>query len=103
MKLSVNTFKDKSIVIVYSICTAGNSYSIIDNISVKGTSIDVSTISKKPMVPIPDMLFRRYVYVIDKNAVTNADSFNFTDESSYYQYDEENEAVAWFKEWCQAQ
>ncbi len=98
-----NTFKDKSIVIVYSICTAGNSYSIIDNISVKGTSIDVSTISKKPMVPTPDMLFRRYVYVIDKNAVTNADSFNFTDESSYYQYDEENEAVAWFKEWCQAQ
>lgn len=92
-----NTFKDKSIVIVYSICTAGNSYSIIDNISVKGTSIDVSTISKKPMVPTPDMLFRRYVYVIDKNAVTNADSFNFTDESSYYQYDEENEAVAWFK------
>lgn len=51
-----NTFKDKSIVIVYSICTAGNSYSIIDNISVKGTSIDVSTISKKPMVPTPDML-----------------------------------------------
>lgn len=92
-----NTFKDKSIVIVYSICTAGNSYSIIDNISVKGTSIDVSTISKKPMVPTPDMLFRRYVYVIDKNAVTNADSFNFTDESSYYQYDEKNEAVAWFK------
>ena len=98
-----NTFKDKSVVIVYSICTAGNSYSIIDNISVKGTSIDVSTISKKPMVSTPDMLFRRYVYVIDKNAVTNADSFNFTDESSYYQYDEENEAVAWFKEWCQAQ
>lgn len=98
-----NTFKDKSIVIVYSICTAGNSYSIIDNISVKGTSIDVSTISKKPIVATPDMLFRRYVYVIDKNAVTNADSFSFTDESSYYQYDEENDVLTWFKEWCQAQ
>ena len=98
-----NTFKDKSIVIVYSICTAGNSYSIIDNISVKGTGIDVSTTSKKPMVATPDMLFRRYVYLIDKNAVTNTNSFNFTDESSYYQYDEGNEVAAWFNEWCQAQ
>lgn len=98
-----NTFKDKSVVIVYSICTAGNSYSIIDNISVKGKGIDVATTSKKPMVATPDMLFRRYVYIIDKNAVTNADSFNFTDESSYYQYDEENDVITWFKEWCQAQ
>ena len=98
-----NTFKDKSVVIVYSICTAGNTYSIIDNISVKGTGIDISTTSKKPMVATPDMLFRRYVYVIDKNAVTNADSFNFTDESSYYQYEEENDVITWFKKWCQAQ
>ncbi|HOH87742.1 dockerin type I domain-containing protein [Ruminococcus sp.] len=98
-----NTFKDKSIVIVYSICTAGNSYSIIDNISVNGNGIDVSTTSKKPMIATPDMLFRRYVYLIDKNAVTNVNSFNYTDESSYYQYDEGNEVTEWFKEWCQAQ
>lgn len=55
------------------------------------------------MVATPDMLFRRYVYLIDKNAVTNVNSFNYTDESSYYQYDEGNEVTEWFKEWCQAQ
>lgn len=98
-----NTFKDKSVVIVYSICTAGNSYSIIDNISVKGKGIDVATVSKKPMVATPDMLFRRYVYLIDKNAVTDVSGFTFNDTSSYFQYDEETDVIKWFNDWCQAQ
>jgi hypothetical protein len=98
-----NTFKDKSVVIVYSICTAGNSYSIIDNISVKGKGIDVATVSKKPMVATPDMLFRRYVYLIDKNAVTDVSGFTFNDTSSYFQYNEETDVIKWFNDWCQAQ
>ncbi len=96
-------FKDKSVVIVYSICTAGNSYSIIDNISVNGKGIDVATVSKKPMVATPDMLFRRYVYLIDKNAVTDVNGFTFNDTASYYQYEEEADVIKWFKEWCQQQ
>lgn len=95
-----STFKDKSVVIVYSICTAGNSYSIIDNISVKGTGIDVSTTSKKPMVATPDMLFRRYIYLIDKNAVTDVNGFTFNDTASYYQYEEESDVIKWFKDWA---
>lgn len=98
-----NTFKDKSVVIVYSICTAGNSYSIIDSISVKGTGIDVSTTSKKPMMATPDMLMRRYVYLIDNIAATNISGFTFNDTSSYYQYEEEADVIKWFKEWCQQQ
>lgn len=95
-----NTFKDKSVVIVYSICTAGNSYSIIDNISVKDTGIDVSTTSKKPMIATPDMLLRRYIYLIDKNAVTNVNGFTFNDTASYYQYEEESDVIKWFKDWA---
>lgn len=98
-----NTFKDKSVVIVYSTCTAGNSYSIIDNISVKGTGIEGSTVSKKPMIATPDMLFRRYIYFIDKNAVTDVNGFTFNDTASYYQYEEETDVIKWFRDWCQAQ
>ncbi len=94
-----NVFNDKSIVIVYSICKSGNSYSIIDNMSIKDTGIDASTVSKKPMIATPDMLYRRYIYLIDKNAVTNVSEFTFNDSSSYYQYDEESDVVKWFDDW----
>lgn len=95
-----NAFNDKSLVIIYSIGTAGNSYSIIDDISIKGTDIDVSTVSKKPEIATPDMLYRRYIYIIDKNAVTNVRGFTFNDTSSFYQNDEKSDVVNWFKDWC---
>lgn len=40
--IDASAFNDKSLIIIYGICTAGNSYSIIDDISIKGTDIDVS-------------------------------------------------------------
>ena len=97
-----NAFNDKSLVIIYGICTAGNSYSIIDDISINGTDIDVSTVSKKPEIATPDMLYRRYIYIIDKNAVTNVSRFTFNDTSSYYQNDEKSDVVNWFKDWCRS-
>ena len=100
--IDASAFNDKSLVIIYGICTAGNSYSIIDDISIKGTDIDVSTVSKKPEIATPDMLYRRYIYIIDKNAVTNVRGFTFNDTSSYYQYEEESDIVNWFKDWCRS-
>lgn len=97
-----NAFNDKSLVIIYGICTAGNSYSIIDDISINGTDIDVSTISKKPEIATPDMIYRRYIYIIDKNAVTNISGFTFNDTYSFYQNDEESDVVNWFKDWCRS-
>ena len=97
-----NAFNDKSLVIIYGICTAGNSYSIIDDISIKGTDIDVSTVSKKPEIATPDMLYRRYIYIIDKNLATNVNGFIFNDTSSYYQFEEEADIVHWFKDWCRS-
>lgn len=35
-------FSDKSLVVIYSICSAGNSYSIINDLSVNGTCIDIT-------------------------------------------------------------
>ena len=97
-----NAFNDKSLVIIYGICTAGNSYSIIDDISINGTDIDVSTVSKKPEIATPDMMYRRYIYIIDKNAVTNISGFTFNDTYSFYQNDEESDVVNWFKDWCRS-
>ena len=97
-----NAFNDKSLVIIYGICTAGNSYSIIDDISINGTDIDVSTVSKKPEIATPDMMYRRYIYIIDKNAVTNISGFTFNDTYSFYQNDEESDIVNWFKDWCRS-
>lgn len=97
-----NAFNDKSLVIIYCICTAGNSYSIIDDISINGTDIDVSTVSKKPEIATPDMMYRRYIYIIDKNAVTNISGFTFNDTYSFYQNDEESDVVNWFKDWCRS-
>ena len=97
-----NAFNDKSLVIIYGICTAGNSYSIIDDISINGTDIDVSTVSKKSEIATPDMLYRRYIYIIDKNAVTNVSGFTFNDTYSFYQNDEESDVVNWFKDWCRS-
>ncbi len=95
-----NAFNDKSLVIIYGICTAGNSYSIIDDISINGTDVDVSTVSKKPEIATPDMMYRRYIYIIDKNAVTNISGFTFNDTYSFYQNNEESDVVNWFKDWC---
>ena len=100
--IDVNAFNDKSLVIIYGICTAGNSYSIIDDISINGTDIDVSTVSKKPEIATPDMMYRRYIYIIDKNAVTNISGFTFNDTYSFYQNDEESDVVNWFKDWCRS-
>ena len=97
-----NAFNDKSLVIIYGICTAGNSYSIIDDISINGTDIDVSTVSKKPEIATPYMMYRRYIYIIDKNAVTNISGFTFNDTYSFYQNDEESDVVNWFKDWCRS-
>lgn len=97
-----NAFNDKSLVIIYGICTAGNSYSIIDDISINGTDIDVSTVSKKPEIATPDMMYRRYIYIIDKNAVKNISGFTFNDTYSFYQNDEESDVVNWFKDWCRS-
>lgn len=97
-----NAFNDKSLVIIYGICTAGNSYSIIDDISINGTDIDVSTVSKKSEIATPDMMYRRYIYIIDKNAVTNISGFTFNDTYSFYQNDEESDVVNWFKDWCRS-
>ena len=97
-----NAFNDKSLVIIYGICTAGNSYSIIDDISINGTDIDVSTVSKKPEIATPDMMYRRYIYIIDKNAVTNISGFTFNDTYSFYQNDEESDVVNWYKDWCRS-
>lgn len=97
-----NAFNDKSLVIIYGICTAGNSYSIIDDFSINGTDIDVSIVSKKPEIATPDMIYRRYIYIIDKNAVTNISGFTFNDTYSFYQNDEESDVVNWFKDWCRS-
>ena len=100
--IDASAFNDKSLIIIYGICTAGNSYSIIDDISINGTDIDVSTVSKKPEIATPDMLSRRYIYIVDKNAVTNVRGFAFNDTASYYQYEEEADIVNWFKDWCRS-
>ena len=54
------------------------------------------------MTATPDMVCRRYVYLIDKNAVSNVNEFSFNDESSYYQYEEESDIVKWFENWCKS-
>jgi len=100
--IDASAFNDKSLVIIYGIGTAGNIYSIIDDISIKGLDIDVSTVSKKPEIATPDMLYRRYIYIVDKNAVTNVSRFTFNDTSSYYQNDEKSDVVNWFKDWCRS-
>ena len=49
-----------------------------------------------------DMMYRRYIYIIDKNAVTNISGFTFNDTYSFYQNDEESDVVNWFKDWCRS-
>lgn len=57
---------------------------------------------KKPEIATPDMLYRRYIYIIDKNLATNVNGFIFNDTSSYYQFEEEADIVNWFKDWCRS-
>lgn len=94
-----NSFNDKSLVIIYSLCSAGNRYSIIDDMTIKNNMITVSTITKDPMIATPDMLYRRYVYCIDKNTAANTADITFNDTSAFYQYEEGNNIVKWFEEW----
>lgn len=92
-------FNDKSLVVIYSPSRAGNQYTIIDDMTLKGNTINISTITKRPMIAIPSMLYRRYIYCIDKKAIANADNITFNDASDVYQFEEEKEVVEWYKEW----
>ena len=94
-----NIFKEKDAVIIYSLSTAGNSYSIISDISANGNTIEAAVITMKPIIATPDMMCRRYILLIDK---TEADSFIFNDTSEYYQNEEEDNVFKWFKNWCNA-
>jgi len=97
-----NCFEDKSIIIIYSPFCPSNQYSIIDDIVVAEEGVNVSTATKKPDMPRLDMCYRRYLYIVDRNEVSNASSISFNDTSSRYGDIEGNDVVKWFNAWCQA-
>ncbi len=92
-------FNDKSLVIIYSPCRAGNAYAIIDDMTIKDNAITVSTITKISVLSTPDMLYRRYVFCVDKNAAANTADITFNDTSDFYQYEDGNDVAKWYVEW----
>lgn len=93
-------FSDRALVVIYSRSGAGNQYSIIDDMTINGNELAVSTTTKSSMIPTPDMLYRRYIFSIDKESARNIGSFSFDDTSSSYKYEEHNAVSEWYKEWA---
>ena len=97
--LPEDVFNENAVLVVYSQIGASNKYSIIDDISISDNTIVVSSTTKEPTIATPDMSYRRYIYIVDKNAVSKECVFSFDDSSSYYNYEEGSEVANWFKEW----
>lgn len=93
-------FSDKALVVIYSRSGAGNQYSIIDDMIIKGNELAVSTTTKSPMIATPDMLYRRYIFSIDKYSAQSIDGISFNDASSSYKNEEQYSVSEWYKEWA---
>ena len=95
-------FSDQSIVILYSTYSPSNQYTIIENLSMRDNTINAATITKKPSIPRIDMLYRRYVFRVNKDDVRELTGFSFSDTDSVYSELEETIVIRWFKEWSQS-
>ena len=97
------TFDECAFIFLYSKGGAGNCYSIVDSMTVQEGKLLVKTTTKRPMIATPDMLYRRYIFAVNKEDVASVNGFSFTDSASDYAYEEEADVYSWFATWRQEQ
>ncbi|MBO5384596.1 MAG: dockerin type I repeat-containing protein [Ruminococcus sp.] len=95
-------FAEQSLVLFYTQAGGGNKYTIVDSLllSDSGETLNITAITKKPEIATPDMMYRRYAFAVNKNAVENVKQISYNETSSYYSYDEGNDVGRWFNDWC---
>ncbi len=101
--LDASKFDEAALICLYSKGGAGNCYSIVDSMTVQEGKLLVKTTTKRPMIATPDMLYRRYIFVVNKEDVASVNGFSFTDSASDYAYEEEADVYSWFSTWRQEQ
>ena len=100
--INQNFFSDRSLIILYSTYSPSNQYTIIENLSMRDNTINAATVTKMPSIPRIDMLYRRYVFRVNKDDVRELTGFSFSDTDSVYSELEETIVIRWFKEWSQS-
>lgn len=102
--VSDDLFTDKAVIVIYSREGSGSQYSVISNMAVSGSTLNVSTVTRMPEVVTCDIVVRRYIYSVPLSEVEGISGISFTDSFSCEKDDRLGDEIRqWFREWLDEQ
>ncbi len=60
-------FAKQALVLLYTRAGAGNQYTTVNELTMRGNTLRISTTTKLPEIATPDMLYRRFAFAVDKD------------------------------------